>query len=102
MRQGMRDAEADVVESHGRHTRCVVHVRACVHVVAIGEAANQIRKDQLDGLLGERVGEVAGQPRHIGLHRVGEDVHAGIGGHLRWQGGDEYRIDDGDVSHVLS
>ena len=74
-----------------------MHALPGLHVVRLPVGGEQVLAHQLDGLLGRRVGEVVGGGGHQGLHRVGEDVDAGVGGDGGGHAGGEHGVQDGHV-----
>ena len=57
----------------------------------------QVLEDDFDGLQREAVGVVVGERGDVGFYRVGEHVHAGVGGDVRRHGHDEGGVNDGDA-----
>ena len=57
MCHGVYDAEQSVGERHTGQTLCVVHVVTGGHIAVIGR--DKVLHDHLDGVDGERVGEIA-------------------------------------------
>ena len=95
VRHGVRNAEEGVGKGHACHGGGVVHFFPRFKI-GVFHRAFQILEDDFDGLQRETVGVVVGEGGNVGLNRVGEDVHAGIGDDVRRHGHDEGGINDGD------
>ena len=97
MGHGMDVAEAGVVEGHAGQVLGKAHALARLDVLAVGHGRTQVLGNQLDGLLGGRVGHGVGDGGHVGLDRVGEGVHTGGRGQCRRHADHQKRIVHGDA-----
>jgi xylulose-5-phosphate/fructose-6-phosphate phosphoketolase len=57
----------------------------------------EVAEDELDGVQGQAVGEVAGVHRDVRLGGVGQGVEAAVGGDGSGKVGGQQRVDDGDA-----
>ena len=74
-----------------------MHALTGLHVLRLPVGGEQMLAHQLDGLFGRRVGEVVGGGGHQGLHRVGEDIDAGVGGDGGGHTGGEHSVQNGHI-----
>ena len=96
---GMHDAKEGIGECLSGQALSIVHLLSGVHVAIVG--GGQIVHDHLDGLDCQRIGERSVQGGYIGLDRMSQSVHAGIGNLFHRQGGDQIGIQDGNIGSNL-
>ena len=97
MGQAVGDAERGVGEGHACHAGGVVHLLPRQQIVTVAPAGGQVAKDLLHHLLRQGVGKVAGRPGDIGLQRVAQHVHPGVGGDGWRYRCHQRRIENGDI-----
>ena len=95
--QGVVDAQKGVGEGHAGDAGGVVHPLPGLLVGAVVVGPLQVLEHHADGVEGQAVGVVGGQHRNIGLDGVGQNIHAGVGGHRLGHRHDELGVHDGHV-----
>ena len=91
-------AEERGAECHAGHGGGVVHLLLSVGLGQAGlaiDGLSQVVPDELGRVQGHAVGEVVRVHGHVGFHRVGQGVEAGVGGQLARLGASQHRVHDG-------
>ncbi len=99
--QGVIQSQAGVAEGHSRRGAGDAEVFQGVQGAGF-QGHRQVLDDEFDGLEGVKLRERGGQSGDVGLHRVGHGVDGGRDDEGPGFGGQDFRVDDGDVGHQRS
>ena len=92
-------AEERGAEGHAGHGGGIVHLLLGAGLLLAGLAVDglgQVLPHELGRVQRHAVGEVVRVHRHVGFHRVGQRVEAGVGGQAAGLGAGQHRIHDRD------
>ena len=95
----MNDAEQARGEGDTGDALSLVHVLTGLMVASIG--LGQPLDDLADAVQSVGVGEHGSAGGNVGLHAVGQSVHAGVSAQLGGHGVGELGVDDGDIRVML-